>query len=393
MGNLISKLEVHQQNHGLWGIFNFAFFTNGLMAIMLGVLLPSIKAEQLFNYTQTGLIFSAHQVGTFFAVLAAGVLPYMIGRKLSLVMMTLGAVIGMVLAVFVNGLFLFIVAFALTGITRGVLNNSCNVIVADISGNRTAAMNVLHSAWAFGALISPILVFLWIFTTSPFYGWRFAALTVALFLAIAVLFISRSKLPPLPPKKEKGKSLSFLKTLSFWIPTLVLFLYVAAETSIIGWYVLYFIDAGTLPRGLTELVSTFHWSTMTIGRITVAIIATRIPNKNLALIFMSLGATLFFGGMLMSTTALPNILFLLGIGLTMAGIYPTTIATMKGATSDLSLGFTVAISGLGAIILPGIIGAVADIHGIAIGLSLILVVLFLMLLFTIFNIVNAKGAT
>lgn len=391
MRHLISKLEVHPQHQGLWGLLNFAFFTNGLMVIMLGVLLPYIKAEQLFNYTQTGLVFSAHQLGTFFAVLAAGVLPYLIGRKLSFVLMTLGAVLGVVLAIFVNGLFLFIVAFALTGITRGVLNNSCNVIIADISGNRTASMNVLHSTWAFGALISPVLVAAWIFSSGTFYGWRFAALTVASFLVVVVFFVLRSNLPPLPPRKEKGTSLSFLKTLSFWIPTTLLFLYVAAESSIIGWYVLYFIDTGRLPRGIAELVSTIHWTMMTIGRIAVAMIATRIHNKKLALIVMALASAIAFAGMLLSTAVFPSILFLLGIGLAMAGVYPTTVATMKGATSDLSLGFTVAISALGAIIMPSIIGAVADLHGITVGISLILVVLFLMLLLTILNLVHAKG--
>ena len=392
MRNLISKLEIHPQNQGLWGIFNFAFFTNGLMAIMLGVLLPYIKGEQLFNYTQTGLVFSAHQVGTLVAVLAAGALPYLIGRKLTIVMMTFGAVIGMILTVFVNGLFLFIVAFALTGVTRGVLNNSCNVIIAEISGNRTAAMNVLHSIWGFGALISPVIVFLWIRLAGS-YGWRLSALTVALFLTTAVIFITRGKLPPLPPKKEKGASLSFLRTLSFWIPTLLLFLYVAAETSIIGWYVIYFIDAGTLPRGLAELVSAIHWTMMTIGRISIAILSFRIQNKNKALFIMALSASLCFGGMLLSNSPIPNVLFLLGIGLSMAGVYPTTVATMKGSTSGLSLGFTLAISGLGAVFMPSIIGAVADIHGIAIGISLILAVLLLMLLFTVFKIIDDRRPT
>jgi fucose permease len=390
MGTLINKLQVNPHNQGLWATFNFAFFANGLMAIILGVLLPYIRSEQLFNYTQTGLIFSAHQAGTFFAVLAAGVLPYIIGRKQSILIMAIAAVVGMVLMIFVNSLFLFIFAFALTGITRGVFNNACNVIVADISGNRTASMNVLHSAWAFGALISPIIVFLWVLGLGSFYGWRLAALTVALFIALSVFFISRATLPPLPDKKEKGKELSFFRTLSFWIPTMLLFLYVAAETSIIGWYVIYFIDAGTLPRGLTELVSTFHWVMMTIGRITVAIIAIRIRNKNRALLFMALAATISFGGMLLSSSPIPSVLFLLGIGLSMAGIYPTTIATMKGATSDLSLGFTVAISGLGAIILPSLIGAVADIHGIAIGISLILATLFIMMLLTVFWLFTDK---
>ncbi|MCL2828791.1 MAG: MFS transporter [Oscillospiraceae bacterium] len=391
MRTLFAKLEVTPNNYGLWGIVNFAFLTNGVMVIMLGVLLPYIRAEHALSYTQTGIMFSAHQLGTFCAVLVAGVLPYMIGRKPSTLLLSAGAALGLILMVFVQPLPLLIAAFALTGICRGALNNICNVITADISGNRTAALNVLHSGFALGALVSPVIVFLWVFAAGDS-GWKFSALTAALLMAAVWGLIARTKLPDLPPKKEKGASLSFLREANFWIPTILLFLYVAVETSIIGWFVLYFVDVGTLPRGLAGLVPTIHWSVMAIGRIGVAVLANRIRNKNRALLLMALVSTLCFAGMLLSASPLVSVLFLLGIGLGMAGIYPTTVATMKGATASISLGFTVAISGLGGILMPGIIGAVADAHGIATGISLVVGASFLMVLFAVFKMINERKA-
>ena len=387
---LFSKLEVTPNNHGLWGVVNFAFLTNGVMVILLGVLLPYIRAEHALSYTQTGIMFSAHQLGTFCAVLVAGVLPYMIGRKPATLLLSAGAVLGLTLMVFVQPLILLITAFALTGICRGALNNICNVITADISGNRTAALNVLHSGFAFGALLAPVIVLLWVFAAGDS-GWKFSALTAALLMAAVWALIARTKLPDLPPKKEKGASLSFLREASFWIPTILLFLYVAVEASIIGWFVLYFVDAGTLPRGLAGLVPTIHWSVMAVGRIGIAVLANRIRNKNRALLFMALVSTLCFSGMLLSANPLISVVFLLGIGLGMAGIYPTTVATMQGATSSVSLGFTVAISGLGGILMPGIIGAVADAHGIVTGISLLVGASFLMIVFTVFKIVNERN--
>jgi len=393
MHTLFAKLEVIPKNRGLWGVLNFAFLINGVMVIMLGVLLPYIRAEHALSYTQTGLMFSAHQLGTFCAVLIAGVLPYAIGRKPATLLLSAGAVLGLTLMVFVQPLVLLIAAFALTGICRGALNNACNVITADISGNRTAAMNVLHSGFALGALISPVIVLLWGLAAGDT-GWKFSALTAALLMAIVWALISRTKLPDLPPKQEKGASLSFLRETSFWIPTILLFLYVAVETSIIGWFVLYFVDVGTLPRGLAGLVPTIHWLVMAIGRISIAVLANRIKNKNRALLLMALASTLCFAGMLLSASALVSVLFLLGIGLGMAGIYPTTVATMQGATSSVSLGFAVAISGLGGILMPSIIGAVADAQGITAGISLLVGASLLMVLFAVFKMINegkAKG--
>ena len=391
MQTLISRLEVAPQNHGLWGVINFSFFINGIMVIMLGVLLPHIKAEHALSYTQTGIMFSFHQLGTFCAVLVAGVLPYMIGRKNSILLMLSGAAFGLTLAVLAQNWYLLILAFALTGIGRGALNNACNVMISDISGNRTAAMNVLHSCWAFGALISPVLVFLWIFSTGAS-GWKMAALTVALLKTIAWLFFLRANLPSLPPKKEKGASLSFLREASFWIPTMLMFCYVAAESSIIGWFVLYFINDDILPRSFAGFVPTIYWAIIAAGRIGVALISYRIRNKNRALVLMALCATGCFAGMLFSSSALVSVIFLLGIGLSMAGIYPVTMATMKGATSSVSLGFTVAISGLGGILMPGIVGAVADARGITQGIALVLAASVMMVLFAVSKVLNDRAA-
>ncbi|MDR2183266.1 MAG: MFS transporter [Clostridiales bacterium] len=389
----MDKLQISPENRGLWGVINFAFVVNGIMVIMLGVILPQIRDAHALSYTQAGIVFSAHQAGTFFAVLAMGVLPYLIGRKQSTLFMCGGAVIGLIIAVLSQNMYLLVLAFALTGICRGALNNICNVITADISGNRAAAMNVIHSGWAVGALISPLIAFVWI-SWAGANGWRFSSITVAALIAISCVLFFVAKLPPQPPKKKRGESLSFLHTANFWIPTMLLLFYVAAETSIIGWFVFYFIDVDTLPADFAGFVPTIHWTMMAIGRISVALIAGRIRNKSRALLFMALAATLCFAGMLVgaSVSAIVTVVFLLGIGLSMAGIYPTTIATMEGATSPVSLGFTVAISGLGGVFMPGIIGAVADAHGIATGISLILAALFIIVLLVVLKIIKDRRA-
>lgn len=389
MNRILAKLEVNPKDKGLLGAVNFAFFINGAMVIMLGVLLPYIKAENSFSYTQAGMLLSAHQVGTFAAVLAAGVLPYAIGRKKSTLIMGAGAIIGMALIVVLQNVFLLIFAFALTGIGRGTLNNVCNLTASNIAGNRTAAINVLHSGFALGALIAPVIVFAYVFAAGVS-GWKLAALTIAVLMAAVLMFIMRSNLPNLPPKNKGGVSLSFLKEKSFWIPTMLLFFYIAVEASIIGWFVLYFADAGTLPGGFAGFVPTMHWLMMMVGRICIATVSNRIHNKNRALLIMSMLTIVCFTGMLLSTSALLNVIFLLGIGLSMAGIYPTTMATAGSTITSVSLGFLIAISGLGAIFMPAIIGVVADARGLTEAITLLLVALFIMMLLVVAKTANDK---
>jgi len=377
MQKLLSKLQVNPENRRLYTTVNFAFLTNGTMVVMLGLLLPYIRSANALTYTQTGVMFSFHQVGYLLAVLVAGILPFIIGRKKSTLLLCSGAIIGLVLAVFMQNWLLLVLAFALTGVGRGTLSNTCNVTVADVSGNRAAALNLLHSGFAFGALVSPFIIFLWGFAVDSS-AWKFAALTVAVLLSVVWTLILHSNMPGVTQKKEDDKSLEFLKRASFWIPAMLLFLYLAVESSIVGWFVLYFIDAGLLPRWLTNFVPTMFWGMMMVGRSSVAATSSRIHNKNRALLIMATATALCFAGMLFSNSALLSVVFLLGVGLSLAGIYPTTMATRRGATSSVSIGFTIAISSFGSILMPWIIGAVADWRGLATGIALILVVLVLM---------------
>ena len=56
----------------------------------------------------------------------------------------------------------------------------------------------------------------------------------------------------------------------------------------------------------------------------------------------------------------------MGLGLSMAGIYPTTISTIGNTikTYPMSMGVLLMVSGIGAIIMPIITGALSDAFGI-----------------------------
>ena len=384
MQKLLHGLKVAPENYGLLGAVYFSFFMNGLTTVMLGTLLPFIRAENGLSYSQSGLMLSAHQFGNLTAVLLAGVLPYLIGRKQSTLTLLTGTIIGMMLMVATENPWLFVAAFAFTGIGRGTLSNTCNVAIAEVSGNKTGALNILHAIFAIGALLSPVVVFA--FTGVLHTGWKGAAVTVAVLALTAWLLLARSNLSATPTKKEGGGALTFLQTGNFWVSTMILFFYLCAEASIIGWFVIYFKEVGALPARLAEFTPTLLWSMIMLGRVMCAAISAKV-NKNRLLFALGAAFALFFTGMLLSPTPAVCVACLLGIGFSMAGIYPTTLSTMKASASGIATGFAMAIASVGAILMPGIVGAVADSQGLKGGVSVILASLLLMIV-----LIVAQGA-
>lgn len=387
MSKFLQNLKVEQENYGLLGTIYFAFFASGLMSVMLSAILPYVRDENALNYAQSGLMLSAHQFGNLCAVLVAGVLPYAIGRKKSTLLMSSATVLGLALMMLVHSSWTLAAAFALTGIGRGTMSNICNVVISDTSGNKTGALNLLHAIFATGALISPVVVYA--FTRSSSEGWKFSALTAAALSVAAWSLIARSKLSDTPSEKESGGSFSFLKSASFWVNTMILFFYLCAEVSIVGWLVIYFEDTGILPSSAAKFVPAMLWLMIMAGRLLCAAFFSLL-DKNKLLLVLSLCFSLCFAGMLASRSTAACIAFLLGTGFSMAGIYPTILSVMQGSSSTVATGFLIAIAGLGGILMPGIVGAVADSHGLAGGVAMILTALAAMIILIIAKLVAIR---
>ncbi len=367
MRKLLQSLQVAPENRKrLYTVF-FAFFTSGIMSVILGSLLPYIRNDNMLSYSQSGLLLSAHQLGNLLAVLAAGFLPYAVGLKKSTLILGAGTALGLALMASVRGLWPLLAAFALTGIGRGTMSNVCNTVVAEIAGNRGGALNLLHAAFATGALLSPLIVFIWVSPTGS--GWVYASLTVCALTASAWVLLARGGLSNIPLKKS-AQSWAFLKDARLWLDTMILFFYICVEASIVGWFVAYFRDAGVLPAQVANFTPALHWLMMMIGRLSIAAFSPRADKAKL-LLALSGGITLCFACMLLSRSAALCVVSLLGFGLTMGGIYPTTFSTIRSAASTAATGFVIATATLGGILMPSIVGTVADAHGLTGGITTI----------------------
>ncbi len=381
-----SKLDAKQKY-----IINCCFFVfavNGLYGMILGSLLPLISDQYGLNNTVSGALLSAHQVGNLIAGFVAGILPLYLGRKNAVMFMSAFVVIGFGIMIITGNPVLLILGFLFTGLSRGSISNFNNATVNEVSNSSPAALNILHSVFAIGAILAPFLV-IGATKIGGQSGWKIAAGVIMVLVVISILLFSKMELDD-GDLKAKGKvkiSYGFLKNKYFWISAGILFFYLCAEATINGWIVKYFVDAGIMSIQYAQMLAALLWVVILAGRLTIAFIGDKISKEKILMV-LSFGTGAFYL-LLLSTRSLPMItISIMGLGFFMAGIYPTTISNTGKFIKDypMSMGVLLVLGGVGAIIMPIVTGSLAETFGIFAGMSAIVVAIVLMIVSALLNL-------
>ncbi|MBU3143294.1 sugar MFS transporter [Clostridium sp. CF012] len=365
----------------------FVFAVNGLYAMILGSLLPIISNEYGLNNTMSGALLSAHQAGNLIAGFIAGVLPLYLGRKKAIMFLCSFVVMGFSIMVLTGNPVLLILGFLFTGLSRGSISNFNNTIVNEVSNSSPAALNFLHSIFAIGALIAPFLVILST-NIGGDKGWKIAAGVIIVLAIISIFLFSKMKIDDATKKKEKVKiSYEFLKNRNFLISAGILFFYLCAEATINGWMVKYFIDSRIMTIEYAQKLASLLWAVILVGRLTCAFLGDKVSKKAL-LLTTSIGTAGFYLLLLSSQNLTVITIAIMGLGLSMAGIYPTTISTIGNTikTYPMSMGVLLMVSGLGAIMMPIITGALSDAFGILAGMTAIVFAIILMIVCVVLSV-------
>ncbi len=369
----------------------FVFAVNGLFSLILGSLLPLISSEYGLNNTLSGALLSAHQVGNLVSGFIAGIIPLYLGRRKSIMFLCSFVAIGFFITIITGNPVMLILGFLFTGLSRGSISNFNNAVVNEVSDSSPSAMNLLHSIFAVGALIAPFIVIFCTYIAGDI-GWKLAVGVIILLALISIFLFSKMKIDDTAKKKEKVKiSYEFLKNKQFWVVAGILFFYLCAEASINGWIVKYFIDDNIMTKEYAQVLASLLWVAILSGRLICAYFGDRVSKKAL-LIFTSIGTVVFYM-ILLSTRSLPVItVAVLGLGFSMAGIYPTTISSVGNTIKayPMAIGVLLMLGGVGAILMPIITGALSDAYGILAGMSAIVFAIVLMIICVLLNVSSKK---
>ena len=341
-----------------------AFFFSGICAISSGVVVSLLQEQYGFAYGVTGTLLSLMNIGNLTAGFVSGVLPGILGgMKRSVLLLSLGYLAGYGLMGFTGAAALLGLGFFLVGAAKGQVINTCTILVGDSSPDRTRGMNLMHSCYACGALLCPFLIAAAGRAGAKAPLFLLAVLGFALWLAFAVT--------PMGPagKKAGGKiDWSFLRSRRFWLLTGLIFCQNATETSVTGWMVTYFKDSGIIAGVLSTYTVTVMWGATLIGRLLIAFVFP-FKNSRRAMVGMGAGCLAAYIGLMLARSQTPAIVLLFLFAFAMAGMNPTAVAAAGRMTSVTSIAILLPAASLGAIVMPWVIGMVAEAVSLTAGMA------------------------
>ena len=353
------------------------FLISGICAISTGVVVTILQEAYGFAYGMTGTLLSLMSIGNLISGFAAGVFPGKIGMKKTAGILTAGYCVGYLLMGVTGALAVLAAAFFLVGMAKGTTINMCTILVGNHSKNRTRGMNIMHGCYALGALLCPFLIAAALGAGQWVPMYLLAACGAGLWLLFLAVPMEEGG------GKEKQKTdWSFLKNRKFWLLTGLIFCQNAAETSVTGWMVTYFKDSGIISGTLSTYTVTVMWGATLIARMLIAFV---LPLKDVygAMIKMSLGCILFYALLMTAGTQTMAIVLLFAFAFAMAGMNPTAVACAGRMTNVTTMGVMLPAASAGAIVMPWLIGIIAEHLGLTAGMASNVVPCAGMLLFSI----------
>lgn len=392
----------------------YAYMSLGIVLIMLGAILPDLKADYALSYQVGGALLSVQSVGYVLAGLLAGYLPLLIGIKKSFILVQLAPTFGFFMLLVSGNPIWLLAAMVLLGIGKGGITNYNNLLISLYSRGNAGPLNILHASFASGAVIAPLIVLL-------VSGWRMAVIVGCLVGVTSLIFLSMAgfsdkDLDTADSRsddsddsngsnsngrnngsnggKNNGRNNSsrqkvdygFLKEKLFWITVLIVFFYQAVEASLMGWLTSFLIDTGLMADSFAQFATSVLWMALLAGRLICSVISTRFKPCNMILTLTCI--TLVFMILLLnihSPTGL--IIATAGIGLGMSGMSGTSVSNAGDifARYPVCMGFYVFLTSMGAIVAPAVIGLVANGAGIYTGMSTLLIFAGLMIAMAVVN--------
>ncbi len=346
-----------------------AFIALGMPDGLLGVGWPSIRAGFSIPLDAVGLLLAASVSGYMTSSFLSGFLLARVGvgRILAASCLLTGlALVGYTLA---PAWWVMVALGVFAGLGAGAIDAGLNTYVAAHFGE--GLMQWLHASWGVGITTGPIIMTLGLtYLNSWRFGYQvvggFQLVLAAGFVLTLALWSQNDSTSNSQPKKRltdyKTPLGETLRQPQVWLSLMLFFLYVSAESSLGTWtYTLLTESRGVNPT-LAGFFAGSYWFTFTIGRIVAGLFASRMGVNKLVLGGLA-GALLGTGLLVWNPGEMANLVAVAVIGVSIAPIFP---ALMSGTQARVgahfaanTIGMQMATSGLGIVVIPGLMGVLA----------------------------------
>ena len=360
----------------------YAYMSLGLVLIMLGAILPDLKADYALSYQVGGALLSVQSVGYVLAGLLAGYLPLLLGIKVSYILIQLSVTLGFIMLLISGNPVWLLIAMLLIGVGKGGITNYNNLLMNIYSEGNAGPLNILHACFAAGAVIAPLIAL-------AVSGWRMAVIIGCVCCVASLVFLvlagfsdadlenadsADAAVAGTEEGRKKKVDYGFLKEKLFWVTVLICFFYQAVEASFMGWMTSFLIDTGVMEASLAQFTTSVLWLALMAGRLLCSVAARKFRPLHMILA-LTLITTVFMILLLLNRSPAGLIIATAGIGLGMSGMFGTSVSNAGDIFSryPVCMGFFVFLASMGAIVAPAIIGVVANKAGMHTGMSTLLV--------------------
>jgi fucose permease len=335
-----------------------AIFIYGMIAAMLGTILPDLSDRFHLSPSQNGTIAFAQALGLIVASLGVGPLLDNEGKKLGLVLGLALIAIALFALPRSPGYRSILLLLFLLGVGGGIVVTAANSLVSDVSqAHRGTALNLVNLFFGLGALATP-------FIAANFFGrnWVRLCYTIAALTVVTLVLQAFVKMPgPNGSGFVLAEAAPLLGRPLLFLIGLFLFLYISCEVGIWNWLPRHLIAQGVPESQALNILSLGFALGLLTGRAAVLPILSQVPAITVTLAgSLAMAVTTF----LMLQTSRPAAAFVLVFlaGLSMAPVFPTTIAIVGDAfprMTGTAIGFVITCGWIGLAVSSRIIGVIA----------------------------------
>lgn len=336
-----------------------AIFVYGMIAAMLGTILPNLSERFHLTPSQNGTIAFAQALGLMIASLAVGPLVDDEGKKAGLILGLAFISIALFALPRSSGFRSVVFLLFLLGVGGGIVVTGANALVSDVAeAHRASALNLVNLFFGLGGFATPFISANLLKRDSVRLCYTVACLSV---LTLGIQAATR-----MPPPAGAGRFILADAGAVLGRPLLLLlgfflFLYVSCEVGIWNWLVRHLIAQGIPESRSLNILSLGFALGLLIGRVVVSPILVHVSAINVTL---AASVSMAVATFLMLRTAKPSTAFALVFlaGLSMAPVFPTTLAIVGDAfprMTGTAIGFVITCGWAGLAVSSRLIGSIA----------------------------------
>jgi fucose permease len=336
-----------------------AIFVYGMIAAMLGTILPDLSDRFHLTPKQNGSIAFAQAIGLMIASVGVGPLLDTEGDKIGLVLGLAFIAVTLFLLPRSRGFGSIVALLFLLGVGGGIVVTGANALVSGVATeHRAIALNLVNLFFGLGGLATPFI------SANLFKrNWVRLCYTVALLTVVTLAFHAATPMPA--PAGGAGFVLAqvgpILGRPLLFLLGLLLFLYVSCEVGVWNWLPRHLIAQGIPESRALNILSLGFALGLLIGRVAVSPILINVPPIDVTLAAsIAMAVTTFL--MLRTNKPGPAAVLVFIAGLSMAPVFPTALAITGKAFPQMTataIGFVITCGWAGLAVSSPIIGAIA----------------------------------